>query len=302
MIPSERLKGIEAFVTAAEAGSFTSAAERLNLTNSAVGKSVARLEGRLGIRLFNRTTRKLSLTDAGETFYETCVKVLGELQDAEAMLAAQKKEPIGRVRVDVPVSFGRQIALPSLLDFFGRHPNLRLHVSFSDRFIDLADEGVDLAIRIGGNNGQHPSLGQRHLGRERLIFCASPEYLHRNGVPESVNDLFKHRHLVYKKQNGSISPWIFPRNFGEINRHSLGGEMIIGHGEALVAAALGGYGIAQLATWLIESDLKNNNLVEVLPDLSTDGLELNIIWPERHKLPLKIDALITFLTPSLRIR
>ncbi|WP_296661798.1 LysR family transcriptional regulator [Paraburkholderia sp.] len=302
MVPSERLKGIEAFVTAADAGSFTSAAERLNLTNSAVGKSVARLEARLGTRLFNRTTRKLSLTDAGEAFYETCVRVLGELQDAEAMLAAQKKEPVGRVRVDVPVSFGHRIALPSLLDFSERHPNLRLHVSFSDRFIDLADEDVDLAIRIGGDNGQHPSLSQRYLGREKVIFCASPEYLHRNGSPESVNDLFKHRHIVYEKQDGSISPWIFPRNSGEVKRRSLQGEMIIGHGEALLAAALGGHGIAQLATWLIEDDLKTSKLIEVLPDFSTDGLELNIVWPKRRKLSPKVDALITFLTPSLKIR
>lgn len=302
MIPSQRLKGIEAFVTTAETGSFTSAAGRLNLTNSAVGKSVARLEERLGTRLFNRTTRKLSLTDAGEAFYRTCVRVLGELQDAESVLAAQKIEPIGRIRVDVPVSFGRRIALPLLLKFAEQYPNLHLHVSFSDRFIDLVDEGVDLAIRIGEHNVFPSSLSRHYLGYERVIFCASPDYLLRNGTPESADDLLRHHCVVYGKADGRVSPWLLPRDCGNIERSVFERRIIMGHGEALVAAVLAGHGIAQLATWLTEDELRKGDIVEILPNLSTNGLALNLIWPKSRQLVPKVNALVTFLIPSLRIR
>lgn len=302
MIPSERLKGIEAFVATAEAGSFTSAAQRLNLTNSAVGKSVARLEERLGARLLNRTTRKLSLTDAGEAFYRTCVRVLEELQEVESALAAQKVEPIGRLRVDVPVSFGRRIVLPLLLDFAEQHSCLCLHVSFTDRFIDLADEGVDVAISIGRKNLQNPSISHYYLGCERVIFCASPEYLRRHGAPESVIDIVNHRRIVYGKADGSVSPWIFPHERGGAESRVSEGRIIMGNAEALVATVLAGHGIAQLATWLIEEELKDGTLVEILPNLSTDGLALNLIWPKnRHSVP-KINTLVKFLTPSLKIR
>ena len=139
MVPSERLKGLEAFVATADAGSFTAAAERLNLTNSAVGKAVSRLEARLNTRLFERSTRRLALTDAGAAFYRTCVRVLDELQVAEQVLAADRLEPLGRLRVDVPATFGRMHVLPLLLAFTELHPGVRPHISFTDRFVDIVE-------------------------------------------------------------------------------------------------------------------------------------------------------------------
>ena len=148
MIPSERLKGIEVFVcVVADAGSFTAAADRLSLSASAVGKSVARLEDRVGARLFERSTRRLALTDAGAAFHRTCVRVLDELQEAEAALAAQRQEPAGCLRVDLPATFGKRKVLPLLLQFARRHPRLQPRVTFTDRFVDLAEEGIDLAVR-----------------------------------------------------------------------------------------------------------------------------------------------------------
>ena len=143
MIPSERLKGIEVFVCVADAGSFTAAADRLSLSASAVGKSVARLEDRVGARLFERSTRRLALTDAGAAFHRTCVRVLDELQEAEAALAAQRQEPAGCLRVDLPATFGKRKVLPLLLQFARRHPRLQPRVTFTDRFVDLAEEGID---------------------------------------------------------------------------------------------------------------------------------------------------------------
>ncbi|MBN8167576.1 LysR family transcriptional regulator, partial [Burkholderia multivorans] len=139
----------------------------------AVSKSVARLERRLGVVLFERTTRRLVLTDAGRAFYETCTRILAELAEAEAVLAAQQREPVGTVRIALPASFGRLCVVPVLVRFSEQYPDVRPHLLFTDRFVDLAEEGIDLAVRIGGPPGLPPSLGRRFLGRERLIFCAA---------------------------------------------------------------------------------------------------------------------------------
>mgnify|MGYP002757907258 CR=1 FL=1 len=143
MLPTERLRGIEAFVATADAGSFTAAAERLHLTSSAVGKTIARLEARLGARLFERSTRRLRLTEAGEGFYRTCVRVLGELADAESVLVSHADAPVGRLRVDAPATFGRLKVWPLLLQLADTFPQLRPQVTFSDRFVDLTEDGID---------------------------------------------------------------------------------------------------------------------------------------------------------------
>lgn len=301
MIPSERLKGIATFVATADAGSFTAAAEQLHLTSSAVSKSVARLEERLGARLFERTTRRLALTDAGSAFYRTCVRVLTDLKEAEAVLAAQRSEPVGRLRLDAPATFGRLRVWPLLLRFSQQHPHLRSHVSLTDRFVDLLDEGIDVAVRIGGPDHWPASVAHRYLGRERLIFCASPAYLANHGIPASPADLVRHDAVLYGKADGTTSPWLIAHDPGTIERRTVEGRLIVGNGEAQVAAVKAGCGIAQLATWLVCDEIEHGELVAILPELTTDGLPLNLVWPVGRQLLTKVDAILELLTGELSI-
>lgn len=301
MTPSERLKGIETFVATADAGSFTAAAEQLHLTSSAVSKSVARLEERLGVRLFERTTRRLAMTDAGAAFYRTCVRVLADLEEAEAVLAAQRSEPMGRLRLDAPATFGRLRVWPLLLRFAQQHPHLRPHVSLTDRFVDLLDEGIDVAVRIGGPDHWPMSVGHRYLGSERLIFCASPDYLAKHGTPTSHADLARHDAVLYGKADGTTSPWLIAYDAGTIERRTLEGRIVVGNGEAQVAAVKSGCGIAQLATWLVRDDIERGELVTILPELATDGLPLNLVWPVGRQLLPKVDAVLELLAIELQI-
>jgi DNA-binding transcriptional LysR family regulator len=302
MFPSERLKGIEAFVATADAGSFTAAAERLHLTNSAVGKAVARLEARLNTRLVERTTRRLTLTDAGTAFYRICVRVLDELEAAEQVLAAERLEPSGRLRVDLPATFGRLMVMPLLLSFIERHAAVQPHISFTDRFVDVVEENIDVAVRIGGPDQWPSNLGHRFLGTERLIFCAAPSYLARRGTPTSITELAGHDAVTYGRADGSPSTWRITHGTGPVERRPVEGRIVVGHGEAQVAAVVAGYGIAQLATWLVEAPLREGRLVQLLPDATTDGLPLHLVWPLSRQLLPKVNALLAHLGDGLRIQ
>ncbi|WP_321786354.1 LysR family transcriptional regulator [Paraburkholderia sp. J94] len=300
MLPSERLKGIEAFVAAAELGSFTAAAERLNLTTSAISKSVARLESRLDCKLFERTTRRLALTDEGSAFYATCSNVLKELADAEAVLAAHGSVPIGRLRVDLPVAFGRSRVMPLLLRYAEQHPAVTPRVSFTDRFVDVLEDGIDVAVRIGIVQSWPDGLARRHLGTERLIFCASPSYLKRRGVPRDIHSLMKLDRVLYGRADGGTSPWRFAEG-ANVELRDAPERLVLGSAEAQVEAVKSGFGVAQLATWLIRRELDSGELVEMLPDQATEGLPLHLVWPTSRQLIPKVDALLSLLTRELRI-
>ena len=253
MHSSERLKGIDVFVAVADFGSFTAAAERLNLTSSAVSKSVARLEDRLRTRLFNRTTRTLALTDAGVLFYKTCTSVLSELEEVEHALISQENEPHGKVRIDLPASYGRLHVLPLIMDFVRLHPMLQPHISFTDRFIDPVYENIDIVVRIGGSDTWPANLGHEYFGAQRLIFCASPDYVRRCGYPENPRDLDNHQCIGYVQSDGLVSPWFFRgARPGEMERRTVQTRIAVGDGEGEVAAVLAGHGIGQLPTWLTQ--------------------------------------------------
>lgn len=299
MIPSDNLKGIDVFVCVANVGSFSAAAKRLNLTNSAVSKSIARLEQRLGTRLFNRTTRRLALTDAGTQYFRTCAEVLGCLEEAEQSLKTENAGPHGKVRLDLPASFGRLHVLPLMLDFLREHPLLLPHITFSDRFIDLVDQGIDIVVRIGTPDAWPALLGHRFLGAQRLVFCATPDYLAVHGTPTSAQALERHACILYGHDNGSVTPWSMAGEQGNIDRHVMPGRIAIGDGEGQLMAALAGLGITQLPTWLVERHLQSGELIEVLPHLAVQSLPINLIWlKSRQNLP-KVRALLEVLGACL---
>lgn len=300
MFSSERLKGIDVFVCVSESGSFKAAAEKMNLTGSAISKSIARLESRLGTRLFHRTTRRLSLTDAGIAFYRTCTGVLADLEEAELSLQAEMTEPRGRIRIDLPGAFGRAQVLPIILRFVQDHPLLIPHISFSDGFIDPLQEGVDVVVRIGGADVWPDTVGHRYLATEWHTFCASPAYLARHGIPLTDRDLEHHPCIAYGWVDGKVSPWSFAGDrTGETIRRQVPAQLVVGNGEGLVMAVSAGCGIAQLPSWLIKRQLEEGTLVEVLPHLATEGMAINLAWIKSRQALPKVRALLEVLAAGL---
>jgi len=297
---SDHLKGIAPFLATADAGSFTKAAERLHLTSSAVSKSVARLEERLGVTLFERSTRRLKLSSAGHAYYATCKRVLQELSDAEGVLAEQEGELAGKVRIGVPASYGRMRVMPALIALCDKYPRLQPSVDFSDRFVDLFEERIDIAVRIGAPTHWPAALGQMQLGAERLIFCAAPAYLARRGTPEDIADLERHDCIAYGRGDGTAAPWLFANEEG-VERRVVTPRLIVGDAEAQTAAVLAGLGIAQQATWLVQEHLASGAIVEVLADHATPGLPLFLAWPLARQLTTRTGTLLQELKQRLHI-
>jgi DNA-binding transcriptional LysR family regulator len=298
---SDRLGGIAAFVQAAESGSFALAAERLNLTRSAIGKSIARLEQRLGVRLFHRTTRRVSLTDDGQAFYESCLRALRELESAEAALESGRQVPSGRLRVSMAVVFGRHCVAPILTRLATAHPALELDLSFSDRPVDLIEDGFDLAIR-GGAMPDQGHLMMRRLGEQRMRVVASPDYLARHGTPQSLDDLAGHEGVVYGR-GAQVKSWQFKGPDGQAIETEMRCRLRLDDLEAIVDATLEGAGLAWLPCWLIAPHVKSGALATLLPPALSIGYPVYAVWPQSPHLPLRtriaIDALAADLPPLL---
>ena len=299
MQPSDRLNGIGVFVAVADAGSFTAAAERLHLTASAVGKAVARLEARLGKRLFARSTRRVTLTDEGEAYLRVCRSVLGDLEEAEHVLMCGSDTPVGKLRIDLPVSFGRLMVMPVLLPFLARHPDLRPVISFTDRFVDLVDEGIDVGVRVAQQDTWPEALGRAYLGKERKVFCAAPGYLAERGQPRDVEDLRSHTAVLYGTSDAAPSPWRLGSGTGPVEQFLPEQRLVLGNAEAQVDATVAGAGIAQLPTWLIGGHLERGELRQLLPDFDIDGLPVHVVWPRSRQLLAKVDATVKHLANTL---
>ncbi|VVE01362.1 LysR family transcriptional regulator [Pandoraea capi] len=288
----DRLSGISAFVAAVDAGSFAGAAERLHLTRSAVAKRIARLETRLGVRLFHRTTRSQHLTDEGQTFYQRCTKVLSELSEAEDELSAGSQTPMGRLRVTMPVQIGRQCIAPVLLTLAKSHSQLRLEMSFCDHRIDLIEEGFDLAVR-SGRLDDTPGLKARPLAEQTMLLCASPAYLSEHDAPQTTADLAHHERLMYGR-GGNLYQW--PALSMPPEAMSRAPRFVFDDLVALVTAAEQGLGIAYVPRWVAMHQLDAGTLVHLLPQTYAPGTPLHLVWPDtRHpspKLRAAIDALL----------
>ncbi|MDT3251372.1 LysR family transcriptional regulator [Serratia sp. root2] len=300
MISSERLHAIRAFVQAVQAGGFSRAAEQLGLSRSTVGKAVARLEQRLQVRLFQRTTRSLSLTDEGQLFYDDCLKALAALEAAESQLAARARTPEGRLRVSLPVLFGQKWVLPPLLALTDRYPQLHLEALFSNRASDLAEEGIDLAVRIGAP-GDAAAITARLLGEQKQILCAAPAYLARQGEPGAVAELLQHQ-AIGMLRDGRSQPWQLLDPQGKTQRLQPPARLRLGNMEAVLGAACAGHGIAMLPRWLAHDALTVGTLREILPGSCGPGLAINVVWLKGTAMPLRvrvaIDALLAAFMPK----
>ena len=291
---TDRLTGISAFVHAVEAGSFALAAERMNLTRSAIGKSIARLEERLGTRLFQRTTRAQRLTEDGAAFYSHCVRALAELEAGETALAAARYEPQGRLHVSVPVLFGRQCVAPLLLEMAARYPRLELQISFTDRVVDLVGEGVDLVVRSGRLCDVPTDLVARKLGEQTMVLIAAPEYLARHGTPRCVADLAQHHAVVYASGRRD-APWPLSDPGGTMRDITMKQRLRFDDLETIALAAKAGAGIARLPCWLIADALRSGELVKVLSDTPGPRVEMHLAWRRTRHLPTRMRAAIDLL-------
>jgi DNA-binding transcriptional LysR family regulator len=297
---SDRLGHLQAFIHAADAGSFAAAAERLNLSRSAVGKSIARLEERLGTRLFHRTTRSQSLTEEGRLLYERTAPALAELLAAEDTVRRDGGVPRGRLRISVPAAFGRRCVAPVLAGLAARHPHLCLEVSFTDRRVDLVEEGFDLALR-NGRLQDRSGLVARSLGRYAVLICAAPTYLMQRGVPATPGELGAHEILAY-----GTAGWPCGSSRGHRTELRLASRIRFDDLEAILAAALAGTGIACLPVWMIAEHLQDGRLVQLLPAMTTAGNECHLIWPHAPHMPSRLrvvaDELVARIPPLLRGR
>lgn len=287
---ADRLSGIAAFVEAAEAGSFARAAERMNLSRSAVGKSIARLEERLGTRLFHRTTRSQSLTDDGQAFYERCVRALAELEAAESVLDDSRRAPTGRLRVSAPVLLGRCCVTPIFLDILRRHPQLELEMSFTDRRVDLVEEGFDLVVRTG-ELPDSAGLVARRIGVQKLVVCAAPAYLSEHGRPRRLAELGGHEVILYGRAGWSKA-WNFLDAQGEARDLRWNSRIRLDDIEAIANAALAGEGLAWLPGWLIAEHLRSGALVRVLESETSRDFDVHAVWPQSRHLPMRVRIVI----------
>lgn len=292
---NERLNGVGVFVAVVEAGSFAVAAQRLAVTRSAVAKTIAKLEQRLKVRLFNRTTRKQSLTDHGQSYYERCVRALAELEAAEECLESNRKAPAGKLRVTAPVLFGRHCVAPTLLALGERHRDLQLEVSLNDRVVDLVEEGFDLAVRVGPLPDSS-NLVARRLGMQRMGICASPEYLARHGRPSNASEWNSHLRIAYLSAGRAV-PWRVFGTDGEEFVPQVKIRLGFDDLQAIADAAIAGAGLAWLPCWMMSPEVKAGRLEVVVSGDQMPGTEIHAVWPRATHLPMKVrvavDALVS---------
>jgi len=285
------LRAIKAFSQVVDSKSFVKAAERLDLSTTAISKYVADLERHLQTRLLQRTTRRLGLTETGRAFHERCVQILAELEEAEREAAQEAIVPRGTIRLTTSVNFGTHQVTPAIAAFLARHAEVKFDVSLSDRIVDIVEEGFDVAIRIGGTGGQN--LVARKLGEARLIACASPDYIARHGAPATPEDLVRHNCLTY--EYALRDAWAFRDAAGRDRTVRVGGRLNSNNGDLNAAAAVQGVGIALEPEFIVGSELKRGTLVPVLASFEAPASPIYAVYPSRRFLPAKVRAFVDFL-------
>jgi len=289
----ESVSAMAAFVQAAELRSFKLAGQQFGLSSSAIGKTIAKLEDQLGVRLFHRSTRAITLTHEGEIFLERCRRVLGELEAAEAELAHATAQPRGRLRVSVP--FAGDLLTPLLGRFLADYPEIELDLDYNDRLVDVIEDGFDAVVRTGEVSDSR--LMHVKLGDFTFRLVASPAYLAQHGAPQTPADLARHRLLHHRfYETGKLNVWDPAAPEGVALPVALAATSL----EPLISLAEAGCGIAYIPSFALTARLRDGRLVEVLPGADKRGSALRLLWP-RSKAPLpKLSAFVKFMTESVR--
>ncbi len=291
----DSLTGMEVFARVVRAGSFSAAARDLHQTPSAISKQIGRLENRLGARLFNRTTRRLVLTEVGAAFHLRAQRILNEVEEAEQAVSHLNQVPRGTLRLDVPAAFGRLYIAPLLPAYLARYPEMRVNMTMNDRFIDPVEEAVDLVIRIGELSDS--SLIVRRLAANRRVVCGAPAYFERHGTPQRPSELADRNCLVYTYR-AARNDWSFVRQDGEVTAPEIvrvGGNLETNNAEALLVAALAGLGLGLLPLWLAGPDLAAGRLVRALPDHHAPDSAIYALYPPGRHLSPKVRSFVDFL-------
>ncbi|HEU4411787.1 MAG TPA: LysR family transcriptional regulator [Polyangiaceae bacterium] len=290
------LGAIVAFVRVVDARSYSAAARLVGATTSALSKRVARLEGALGVRLLERTTRRLAPTEAGSAFYERCLRVLDALGEAERAATQLGGGARGTLRLSAPVIFGELHVAPLVPPLLERHPGLGVELSLSDRYVDLVDEGFDLALRIG--RLADSSLAARRLGRVPAVVCASPAYLERRGVPRAPDELAGHECLRYSLA-GAGREWRLRGPDGKERAYAAGGRCSLNHGGAMREVAIAGGGLAHLPLFLVADALASGRLCAVLDAYRGPDFGLYAVYPAGRAPTPKVRAAVEFFAEAL---
>ncbi len=296
----DTLTGMRLFTKVVEAGSFSAASRQLGLAVSSISRQVGALEEELGTRLLNRSTRSLGLTEAGGLYYERVGQIIAEVDDAKAAVSELTETPRGTLRLNVPVVFGRRYIAPYMQEFLAAHPAVRVELNVTDHYVDLIEEGADLAIRIGQTNQQ--SVIVRKLATINRILCASTEYLDRHGRPERPQDLTRHNCLVYRLRPGEMT-WQLTDEDGTSDV-PFTGNFASNNAGAIGAAMAAGVGIALLPVWVAGREIQMGLVEVVLPEYRAHPTgfadEVFAVFPHGRNLSAKVRAYVDFIAEKFR--
>ncbi|WP_322805111.1 LysR family transcriptional regulator [Vibrio alfacsensis] len=291
----DQLSAMRAFVRVVQTGSFSATGREMNTSQTTISKKVAALEKKIGVKLLARSSRDHALTPAGAKYYQTCVDILGELDEAETEARSETASPQGTVRISAPVAFGRILLAPIMAEFFQRYPDIKVDLRLSDRHTDLISDGIDVAIRA--RQLEDSTLIARHLFDNPMLVLAAPSYLDRNGTPKKPDDLTQHNCLIYSGMQ-EVNIWRFTK---EDKEHSVAvsGNFQSDNGDVLLEVALTGMGIVILPIWMVESHIKAGRLKQVMSDYLGQNLPFNAVYLQSRYTPLKVRSLIDYLKDKL---
>ena len=286
------------FVNVVELGSFSAAAERLGHSPSFISKEISKLEKRLGIRLLNRTTRSLTLTDAGITYFERCQQIVIDAENAELAMGAMQETPKGVLKISTPISMGSVHIEQLLTEFLIAYPEVDLDVHYSQRKVDIVSEGFDLAIRAGVL--KESNLIAKRLGTAKGIFIASPQYIAEHGEPTTIADLQHHRVISYANV-GTPKYWEVTDIHGKAHGVNVNPRIVTNSSEFEVAATCAGLGITKLPTHLCLDELQSGKLVQILADIELEDIGIYVVYPHRQYLSAKVKVFIEFMQSRLKV-